>query len=135
MPVILEISMINMRKLMASILTLLAGACALSSGARADDIDIFLGNQTNTVNAPNIIFVIDNTDNWSAADQKWPDAPTQGQAEVTAIRTELNAIRSTTPANVGLVMLSTYSGSGGHPRPRRAHVPFALPDIPLPPNH
>jgi type IV pilus assembly protein PilY1 len=124
--------MINMRKLMASMLTLLAGACALSMSVRADDIDIFLGNQTNTVNAPNIIFVIDNTDNWSAADQKWPDAPTQGQAEVSAINTELNVIKSTTPANVGLVMLSSYSGSsanGATPGAGGGYVRFAVRDM------
>jgi len=121
--------MINMRKLMASVLTLLAGACALSTSVRADDIDIFLGGQGNTVNAPNIIFVIDNSDNWSSAAQHWPDAPTQGQAEVAAINTELNAIKSTTPANVGLVMLSSYSGSGGTPGAGGGYVRFAVRDM------
>jgi len=122
--------MINMHKLMASLLSLLAGACALSTGARADDIDIFMGAQSNnTVNAPNIIFVIDNTDNWSSASQKWPDAPTQGQAEVAAINTELNAIKSTTPANVGLVLLSSNQGSGGTPGVGGGYVRFAVRDM------
>jgi len=121
--------MINMRKSMASVLTLLASACVLSTSVRADDIDIFLGAQGNTVNAPNIIFVIDNTDNWSSASQKWPDAPTQGQAEVAAISTELNAIKSTTPANVGLVLLSSYSGSGGTPGVGGGYVRFAVRDM------
>jgi len=121
--------MINMRKLMASLVSLLAGACALSMSVRADDIDIFLGGQGNTVNAPNIIFVIDNTDNWSSASQHWPDAPTQGQAEVAAINTELNAIKASTPANVGLVMLSSYSGSGGTPGVGGGYVRFAVRDM------
>ena len=106
--------MIDMRKLMTCLLALLGGVSVFCTGVRADDIDIFLGAQGNTVNAPNIIFVIDNTDNWSSASQKWPDAPTQGQAEVAAINTELNAIKSSMPANVGLAMLSSYSGSGAN---------------------
>ncbi len=117
---------------MAYVLTLLAGACALSTGVRADDIDIFLGAQGNTVNAPNIIFVIDNTDNWSSASQHWPDTPTQGQAEVSAISTELNAIKSTMPANVGLAMLSSYSGSsanGATPGAGGGYIRFAVRDM------
>jgi type IV pilus assembly protein PilY1 len=124
--------MIHMRKLMACLLALLGGVSVFCTGVRADDIDIFLGAQGNTVNAPNIIFVIDNTDNWSSASQKWPDAPTQGQAEVTAISTELNAIKSTTPANVGLAMLTSYSGSGAGgatPGAGGGYIRFAVRDM------
>jgi type IV pilus assembly protein PilY1 len=101
--------MIHIRKLMAFTLTLLAGACALPSGVRADDIDIFLGAQSNTVNAPNIIFLLDDTDNWSANDPVWGEA--NGVAELAAIQAQLKKITLTSPANVGLAMLNSNSGT------------------------
>ena len=123
--------MFNMLKSMAC-LTLVAGVSALSGVARADDIDIFLGAQTSSVNTPNIIFVLDNSTNWSAANQLWPDLPTQGQAEVAAISTEIGAISSSAPANVGLAMLTSYSGSsagGATPGVGGGYVRFAVRDM------
>lgn len=124
--------MLPMRKSITGMLALLTGVGVFSSGVRADDIDIFLGAQSTTVNAPNIIFVIDNSDNWSAASQLWPDAPTQGQAEVAAISAELNAIQITAPVNVGLVLMSSYAGSnsnGATPGVGGGYVRFAVRDM------
>src|SRR5882724_6422140 len=37
------------------------------------DTDIFMGNSSGNSDAPNIIFLIDNSPNWSRASQQWPD--------------------------------------------------------------
>jgi type IV pilus assembly protein PilY1 len=64
----------------------LAAVTALAGPARADDIDIFLTPQEgNQANSPAVLFVIDNTSNWSRQSQKWPGGLTQGQSEVQAI--------------------------------------------------
>src|SRR5690349_18330314 len=91
---------------------LILGALVLPGSAWADDIDIFLGTSAGTAAAPNIIFLIDNSPNWSRAAQQWPDnGGNQGQAELAAVSSTLNKINSTRPANVGLAMLTAYAGS------------------------
>lgn len=97
--------MTHMRKIMACLFTLLGGVSVFCTGVRADDIDIFLGAQSSTVNAPNIIFLLDNTDNWSANDPAWGES--HGQAELAAINAQLAKISSTRPANVGVALLTT----------------------------
>ena len=67
----------------------------LSAGqVAAEDIDLFASGLASGAAAdslPNIIFVLDNTSNWSRQSQKWPDA-TQGQSEVRAIDAALKTI-------------------------------------------
>ena len=105
----------NLCKLTVSALTLILSAFVVSTVVRADDIDLFLGSVGGTVNAPNIIFLIDNSANWSRSAQHWPDnGGTQGAAELAAVKGVLNQINSTRPANVGLAMLSSYSGPTGN---------------------
>lgn len=53
----------------------------------AEDIDIFVGGTGAATSNPNLLFVLDNTGNWSRNDQHWlPKGTTQGQAEVQADR-------------------------------------------------
>lgn len=93
---------------------LLCAAALLASPALADDIDIFLGQSGGTGDAPNVMILIDNSPNWSRASQHWPDAPTQGQAEVAAMAQVLQYLATKgTDINVGLAMLSSNSGSSG----------------------
>jgi type IV pilus assembly protein PilY1 len=81
------------------------------------DIDIFAGQSGGNADAPNVMILIDNSPNWSRASQMWPDAPTQGQAEVTAISQVLTYLTNQgLDINVGLAMLSSNiggTGSGG----------------------
>jgi hypothetical protein len=57
--------------------------CALAPPALADDIDIFTGASGGTGDAPNVMLLIDNSDNWSRSSQHWPDnGGNQGQAEL-----------------------------------------------------
>jgi type IV pilus assembly protein PilY1 len=105
--------MFYLRKSTLFALSLMLGTFMVPTGVRADDIDIFLGSSAGSADAPNIIFLIDNSPNWSRASQKWPDnGGNQGQAELTAVSSTLSRINSTRPANVGLAMLTAYSGTG-----------------------
>lgn len=100
-------------KLTVPALTLILSAFVLPTGVRADDIDIFLGTSGGSSDSPNVIFLIDNSPNWSRAAQQWPDnGGNQGQAEIAAISSTLARINSTRPANVGLAMLTAYAGTG-----------------------
>lgn len=97
-------------------LPLLAAAAGTTTPAvqTAGDIDIFLGESGGTGDAPNVMFLIDNSPNWSRASQHWPDAPTQGQAEVQAITMVLQYLaQEGQDINIGLALLSSNSGSSG----------------------
>jgi type IV pilus assembly protein PilY1 len=88
----------------------------------AEDIDLFASGLVNGAAAaaiPNVIFVLDNTSNWSRESQKWPDG-TQGQSEVQAIYSTLNKVRSQNKdLNVAIVeftTLGTANEDGGYVR-------------------
>ena len=117
----------------APALLLILGILGLPAATRADDIDIFLGTSAGSAAAPNIIFLIDNSPNWSRASQHWPDnGGNQGQAELAAISSTLNRINSTRPANVGLAMLTAYAGgnaNGATPGTGGGYIRFGVRDM------
>ena len=82
--------------------------------SRADDTDLF--NQPPGTNppAPNIVFILDNTSNWSRASQKWVGSATAGDAEVLAIKKFVAGL--TRPANVGLMEYTVTGQTGGYVR-------------------
>jgi type IV pilus assembly protein PilY1 len=125
--------MFYLRKSTLLALALMLGTFMVPTGVRADDIDIFLGSSAGSADAPNIIFLIDNTTNWTQQAQHWPDSNNnQGQAELTAISSVLNKINSTRPANVGLAMLSGYAGSaanGATPGTGGGYIRFGVRDM------
>src|SRR5215472_12698700 len=115
-------------------LTLMLGIAALVAPfAAADDIDIFIQNQTGTTVAPNIIILVDNSPNWSRAAQHWPDnGGNQGQAELAAIANILSLVRPSKPANVGLAMLTPYAGTnagGATPGTGGGYIRFGVRDM------
>jgi len=57
--------MTHLHKLTVPVLTLILSAFVVPTGARADDIDIFMGTSGGSSDAPNVIFLIDNSPNWS----------------------------------------------------------------------
>ena len=70
------------------------GMFSIAHLAIAEDIDLFasgLADSAAAAELPNVIFVLDNTSNWSRQSQKWPEA-TQGQSEVRAIRSTLERV-------------------------------------------
>lgn len=130
--------MTHLYKLTVAALALVFSSLLLATGVRADDIDIFLGTSGGNADAPNIIFLIDNTTNWSRAAQHWPDnGNNQGQAELTAISNILSTFKAPTgnnpgfPANVGLAMLTTYQGSspGATPGAGGGYMRFGVRDM------
>ena len=99
--------------------------CALAPPVLADDIDIFTGTSGGTGDAPNVMLLIDNSDNWSRASQHWPDnGGNQGQAELAAITQVLTYLtQQNQNINVGVAMLTTNSGGIG---PGGAYIRFGL---------
>lgn len=88
----------------------------------AEDIDLFasgLASGSAASSLPNVIFVLDNTSNWSRQSQKWPNG-TQGQSEVQAIQTTLERLLSQgKDLNVGLLAFTTDGNAnqdGGYVR-------------------
>lgn len=96
----------------------LAVAGLLYGSVHAEDIDIFAGTTEASVGNPNVIFVLDNTSNWSRLNQQWPDGDEQGVSEVRAIRLAL--ADKIGLLNVGLVEYSTdgnaANNEGGYVR-------------------
>ncbi|QIB66359.1 pilus assembly protein [Kineobactrum salinum] len=90
---------------------------AVSYASHAEDIDIFAGDADVDAGLPNIIFVLDNTANWSRQSQKWPGGNTQGQSEVRAIKLALQD--QIGKLNVGFMMFTTQGSAnedGGYVR-------------------
>lgn len=86
---------------------LLLAIAVLPLPTRAEDIDIFVGAAGSSGN-PNILLILDNSSNWSAANQNWPtdsappvpcgnDCNKQGYYELKAIREVVGAL----PVNAG----------------------------------
>lgn len=96
-------------------------ALALSPLANADDIDLFAGSGGGLAR-PNLLIVVDNTSNWSAANQGWTDAELganikQGQSELRALKDVIATV--TDNVNIGLMEITDASGStpdGGYVR-------------------
>lgn len=89
---------------------LVAGIVFTSFQASPEDIDIFSVDDGNTVNAPNVLIVLDNSANWSRESQQWPGNEVQGQSEADAIRTVINELGP--GINVGLMEYITGGSSG-----------------------
>ena len=84
--------------------------------ALAEDIDIY-ASDTGSATNPNILVVIDNSANWSAASQHWPGGIKQGQSELNSLRTVISELGD--DVNVGLMLFTEGSGSaedGGYVR-------------------
>src|SRR5512132_529056 len=103
----------------------------LAINARAEDIDIFAGNSTNSLPI-NVLVIIDSSSNWSSSlgtspdcsgptrksSQDWPG--TKFGAEMCALELLLNSLNtSSANLNIGLMMF-TESGDNG------AYVRFAV---------
>jgi type IV pilus assembly protein PilY1 len=92
------------------VFTLIYAAVLYPTRTIAEDIDIFVGGSGVATKA-NVLIVIDNTSNWSAQNQHWPDGLAQGQSEVRAIKNVIGTITDAS-INIGLMAYVTGSGSG-----------------------
>ncbi|MHB1124205.1 MAG: pilus assembly protein [Ramlibacter sp.] len=102
------------RRLVACAVAL--GAALAAVTAQAEDIDLFVANPLQTsAAAPNIMFMVDNSSNWSREAQHWPDnGGNQGTAELAALQ---NILATPLNANVGLAMYTKVGNNlGGYIR-------------------
>jgi len=81
----------------------------LCGSVHAEDIDIFAGTREVNTDLPNVIFVLDNSANWSRQSEGWGDGLRQGAAEVQAIKAALAPL--TGQLNVGIVEYNTVGNS------------------------
>jgi Tfp pilus tip-associated adhesin PilY1 len=116
---------------LGALITILAALLAPAPG-HADDIDIFI-DAASGAGAPTVLFLLDNTSNFSKASQAWgpPDnEPTQGQAELDAIFAVIQQIynakqqdSAALSVRIGVAMLNANGNPGG------AYLRFAPRDI------
>ncbi|MGE5526847.1 MAG: pilus assembly protein [Rhodospirillaceae bacterium] len=93
-------------------LALIASLVGSSYFAAAEDIDLFVGAaSTATAMRPNVLVIIDNSANWSAASQHWPGGLKQGESELRALRTVAGEM--TDKVNMGLMLATEGSGGAG----------------------
>src|SRR5512134_3204247 len=106
-----------MKNLDKTLLTLaLLGMLAPATVSLAEDTDIYAASDSESDN-PNVLVIIDNSANWSAANQHWPGGIKQGQAELNALRTVISELNS--DINLGMMMFTPGSGTakdGGYVR-------------------
>ncbi|HSW17653.1 MAG TPA: hypothetical protein VLJ86_10530, partial [Ramlibacter sp.] len=100
-------------KTTSKLLAFAAALIAVSTLARAEDIDIFLSRSLSaSPSKPNVMFLVDNSANWSRASQ-WPNG-TQGDAELAALS---NIVQNGSAGmNIGLSGYTTSGGGGGYIR-------------------
>ena len=98
----------NIRRMLTAAVAL-ALTASFVQPAGAEDIDLFVGAAANTAN-PNVLIILDNSANWSAANQHWPGGYKQGESELRALRTLVGELSD--KVNFGLMMLTPGGGSG-----------------------
>ena len=92
-----------------TVLALAMGA-TLPPSVHAEAIDLFVGSSAAAGGSrPNVLVVIDNSSNWSAASQGWAGGIKQGQSELRALRTVVGEVSDT--INLGLLLFTPGSGS------------------------
>jgi len=97
-------------------------ACGLAGPGAAEDTDIFAPRADFTPGVPTIIFMLDNTSNWSRT-SVWPSG-TQGQAEVKAIKNVVVGL--TKPVNIGVMEFTTKTNTSNNGGPDGGYVRFAV---------
>jgi len=104
---------------------LLLLACGLARQVAAEDTDIFVPRADFEPGVPTIIFLLDNTANWSRVANGWPSG-TQGAAEMLAIRSVVQRLAlNNKPVNIGLMMFTTKTNTSNNSGPDGAYVRFA----------
>lgn len=126
---------LSIRKLLA-----IAGAAiglGMPMASQGEDVDLFRG--ANGSGAINVLFVVDNSSNWSAANQNWPSVNTgratalpcgsscdkQGMAELAALYDVIDTMAVNESVSIGLMLFNNSNATrdGGY---ARVHVaPFS----------
>lgn len=102
-------------------IALIASLAGTSYFSAAEDIDLFVGSATSTTAMrPNVLIILDNSANWSAASQHWPGGVKQGQSELASLRTVVG--EASDRVNLGLMLFTPGSGTN----PDGAYVRYAI---------
>jgi type IV pilus assembly protein PilY1 len=80
----------------------------ISANTQADDIDLYVGGEQVTGAAANVLIVLDNSTNWAAASQHWPDGLNQGESELQTLAEIANTLSDN--INVGLMIFGSDGG-------------------------
>lgn len=119
------------RRVSAAVLLLLA-----ATSASADDIDIYAGGSNNTAAEPVVMFLMDNSPNWSKNDQKVTDTTgavaASGVVEAQAIQVVLAPQNGQGPAiKAGVAMLtnSSLKATGGGSIQSGGYIRFGARDM------
>ncbi len=80
-----------------------------SSPLRADDIDLYVGGPQTSGAVANVLIVLDNSSNWAASNQNWPDGGKQGVSELETLSEVVGTLSDN--VNVGLM---TFAQSGSN---------------------
>ena len=102
------------RNFVAALIAATTVACLTAVPMRcgAEDIDIFVGG-TGGVGDPNVLIILDNSSNWSAANQNWPedgdppvdcgnDCNKQGYYELKALRKVVDSLPKDEDGRIGI---------------------------------
>src|SRR5712692_4732817 len=95
------------RLLSASLAAALGAAPVMR--AYAEDLDLFVAASGTAATNPNVLVIIDNSANWSAANQHWPGNVKQGQSELRALKNVVGGLGDN--VNLGLMLFTAGSGS------------------------
>lgn len=82
-------------------IVLLASACLAAGSAHSEDIDLFVGAQASSTELPNVLFVIDNTANWTQA----------FTSEKTALQNVFNNLKTKSNVNIGVMFSAETSNA------------------------
>jgi type IV pilus assembly protein PilY1 len=111
----------HIRRRLPGTLLALALVAAAPSSVNAEDVDLFMGTSpASAAKRPNVLIVIDNSANWSAASQHWVGGVKQGQSELRALKTLVGEL--TDDVNLGLMLFTPGSGSNKDGAYVRYHV-------------
>jgi type IV pilus assembly protein PilY1 len=104
-----------------------------AGAARADDIDIYAGVTSSNAGEPVVMFMLDNSPNWSKNDQKVTDlngnAVASGVAEAQAIQNVLKAQTSAIQAGLAMYTNSSLTAVGGGSIGAGAYIRFGARDM------
>jgi type IV pilus assembly protein PilY1 len=96
---------------------ILAASLLSPIAATAEDIDLYQGGSEITGNRPNVLIILDNSANWSAANQGWPGGIKQGQSELNALVAAISQRRNAnSDIRIGLMMFTDGAPNGGYVR-------------------
>lgn len=89
----------------------LVAVALLAPQLHAEDIDLYVGGDQANGAVANVLIVLDNSSNWAAANQNWPDGAKQGVSELETLSEVIGTLSDN--INVGLMTFAQSGSSFG----------------------